>query len=130
MSYNVLLVDDSSVVRKVLKKTFALSGVAVGSLVEAENGKVALDKLKEGWFDVVFLDINMPVMNGIEFVRSIRSSEDYRNLPVVIVSTEGAQERIDELRAAGVQHYLRKPVSPEQLAATITEVFGELPKHD
>ena len=130
MSYNVLLVDDSSIVRKVLKKTFALAGVPIGTMVEAENGRIALDKLKEGWIDVVFLDINMPVMNGIEFVRTIRATDDYKNLPVVIVSTEGAQDRIDELKAAGIRHYLRKPVSPEQLAETIEEVLGEIPSHE
>jgi len=130
MSYNVLLVDDSSVVRKVLKKTFALAGVPIGKLVEAENGRVGLDRLGEGWIDVVFLDINMPVMNGIEFVRAVRASEEHRHLPIVIVSTEGAQDRIDELRAAGVKHYLRKPVTPEQLAEAIQEVLGGLPSHE
>lgn len=128
MAYNVLLVDDSSIVRKVLKKTFGLAGVDVGQIVEAENGRVALDKLKDNWIDVVFLDINMPVMNGMEFVREIRANEELKSMPIVVVSTEGAQDRIDELKNSGVKHYLRKPVTPEELAKTLKDVLGEMAK--
>ena len=124
MAYNVMLVDDSSIVRKVLKKTFSLSGVDVGQMLEAENGQVALDKLKDNWVDVVFLDINMPVMNGMEFVRAVRANPDLKDLPIVVVSTEGAQDRINELMNSGVKHYLRKPVTPEALAKTLADVLG------
>lgn len=123
MAYNILLVDDSSIIRKVLTKTISLAGVDVGQLLEAGDGKQALEKLEGAWVDVVFLDINMPVMNGIEFARVVRGKEEYKSLPIVVVSTEGAQDRIDELTSLGIKHYLRKPVTPEALAKTVKEVL-------
>lgn len=126
MSYNVLIVDDSNIVRKVLIKTFGMTDIKVGQFLEAENGQVALKLLASNWIDIVFLDINMPVMNGMEFMREIRSSNDHAGLPVIIVSTEGSKERREELLQLGISAYLRKPVTPEALVENLTQVFGRL----
>lgn len=124
MAYNVLIVDDSSIVRKVLMKTFEMTDIPVNSFHQAENGKLALDLLTKNWIDVIFLDINMPVMNGMEFMENLRREEKFKDTPVIVVSTEGSKERKEELMKAGVRAYLRKPVTPESLVETINTVLG------
>ena len=125
MSYNLLIVDDSSIIRKSIKKTLALTDVDLGEIIEAENGQVALDKLKDNWVDLIFLDINMPVMNGIEFVEALRKDNELKNTPVVIISTEGSQERIQRLMELEVKDYLRKPVTPEAVCESIESILGD-----
>jgi len=127
MGYNVLIVDDSSIVRKVLMKTFEMTEIPVNSFHQAENGQVGLNLLRANWIDVVFLDINMPVMNGLEFMKHIHGDEQLKGTPVIVVSTEGSEERKVALHDLGIRAYLRKPVSPECLVETITRIFGEIP---
>ncbi|MBX7136911.1 MAG: response regulator [Oligoflexia bacterium] len=129
MGYNVLIVDDSSVVRKVLIKTFGMTDIEVNTFHQASNGKEALELLKSNWVDLVFLDINMPVMNGMEFMKQLKSDPQIADTPVVVVSTEGSKERIDELYASGIKAFLRKPTTPESLVDTIVKVLGEI-KHE
>ena len=102
MSYRFLVIDDSSVVRKALRKTLAMTDIEMSDLLEAENGQLGLSIVEKEWVDLVFLDINMPVMNGVEFLRELRKSPDYSEMPVVIVSTEGSSERIKELEELGI----------------------------
>lgn len=125
MAYRFLIVDDSSIVRKVVTKTIGLANIPVEHLLEAENGAQALEILKETWVDLVFLDINMPVMNGMEFMEELRRSPDLQDTPVVVVSTEGSTERRRRLDELQVKAYLRKPVTPELLAETVTSVLGK-----
>lgn len=127
MGYNVLIVDDSAIVRKVLMKTFGMTKIEVNTFHQAENGKAALEILKQTWVDVIFLDINMPVMNGMEFVQRLRVDPTIADTPIIIVSTEGSQERREELERMGIKAYLRKPVTPETLVETVKNVFGSLP---
>jgi two-component system chemotaxis response regulator CheY len=124
MAYNFLLIDDSNIVRKVLIKTMGMTTLPIDQIIEAENGKVGFEKLEHQWIDMIFLDINMPVMNGIEFMEKLREHETYKTLPVVIVSTEGSQERIKRLEELGIKAYLRKPVTPEDLTTTIETLLG------
>jgi two-component system, chemotaxis family, chemotaxis protein CheY len=126
MSLNVLLVDDSSVVRKVMMRAFGMTNIPVKQFVEAQNGQIGLEKLKSEWIDIVFLDINMPVMNGMEFMQEMLKDENIKDTPVVVVSTEGSKERIDQLQIAGVKAYLRKPVTPEVLVETINNLLGDI----
>jgi two-component system, chemotaxis family, chemotaxis protein CheY len=124
MAYNVLIVDDSSVVRKSLIKTFGMTDLPIGNFYQAENGQVGLDLLRLHWIDIILLDINMPIMNGMEFMDNLVKDEHYSATPVVVFSTEGSKERIDELTKHGVRAYLRKPASPESLVETITSILG------
>ena len=124
MAYNVLIIDDSAIVRKVLIKTFGLSGIEVSNFIQAGNGKEGLQALQSNWVDVIFLDINMPVMNGMEFMRTMRQDPAFKDTPVIVVSTEGSQERIEELNNAGIKCFLRKPVTPEGLVETIQSLLG------
>ena len=126
MAYNLLVVDDSSIVRKVILRALGMTGLPTGQILEAENGKQALEALKSQWVDLIFLDINMPIMNGMEFMTALRADPDLKDLPVVIVSTEGSKERREALEKLGVKGYLRKPATPEQLTATITSLLGPI----
>ncbi|MCC6955030.1 MAG: response regulator [Deltaproteobacteria bacterium] len=124
MAYNILLVDDSSIIRKMLTKTLGLSGVPVKAVFEAENGQQALEVLDKTWIDVIFLDINMPVMNGIEFMHALRDHPEFIATPVIVISTEGSRVRKAELADMDVKAYLRKPVSPEQIADAVQTVLN------
>lgn len=125
MSLNILIVDDSVTVRAVIKKTLALAEIPHNELHEAENGQVALDKLKDAWIDLVFADINMPVMNGIEMVERMADDGMLESIPVIVVSTEGSKTRIEELKQKGISAYIRKPFTPETLKAVVNDVLGD-----
>lgn len=124
MAYNILIVDDSALTRTVMERTVRMCGVEINEIRAAENGQAALKALEDFWPDMVFCDINMPVMDGLKFVEEIQKSDEWRDLPVVIVSTEGSETRIEELRRNGVQGYIRKPFAPEDVAAMIQQVLG------
>ncbi len=125
MSYSILLVDDSSIVRKAFKKVLAMTSLDVSNIYEAEHGQQALKVLGENWVDLVFLDINMPVMNGIEFLKNLRADTILSSTPVIVISTEGSDDRMQQLQEMQVKDYLRKPVTPEELVAAVTDVLGE-----
>jgi two-component system chemotaxis response regulator CheY len=125
MAYNILIVDDSAIVRKSLMKTFGMTSIEVGNFYQAANGKEGLEWLDKQWVDLVILDINMPIMNGMDFMKHVHNEGKHLDVPVVVVSTEGSQERISELSSLGVKAYLRKPVSPEDLAHTFTKILGD-----
>ena len=125
MSFNFLIVDDSSIVRKVVKKTLGMTSIPVGTVTEAEHGQQALELLKNSWVDLVFLDINMPVMNGMEFMEKLRADPDLKDTKVVIVSTEGSKERRDRLEQLNIIDYLRKPVTPESLTESVAKALGK-----
>ena len=125
MSYNILIVDDSKTIRSVIKKTLDIADVPVGDLYEAENGKEALDVMNSNWIDLIFADINMPVMTGIEMIKKMSEDNTLDKTPVIIVSTEGSKTRIDNLLELGVRAYLRKPINPEELRNIVKEVMGD-----
>jgi two-component system, chemotaxis family, chemotaxis protein CheY len=124
MAYNILIVDDSAIIRAAVKKTLAIAGIEIGELYEAENGKIALEKLEAGWVDLVLADINMPVMNGVELVDNMVASGQIETTPVIIISTERSETRIQELKAKGVSAYLNKPFTPENVRTVIDDVLG------
>jgi two-component system chemotaxis response regulator CheY len=125
MSYNILIVDDSKTIRSVIKKTLDIADVPVGDLYEAENGKEALEVMNSNWIDLIFADINMPVMTGIEMIKKMSEDNILDKTPVIIVSTEGSKTRIDDLLKLGVRAYLKKPINPEELRNIVNEVMGD-----
>ena len=127
MGYQLLIVDDSSIVRKVLRKALGLTALPIGEIIEAENGADALGVLAKQKIDLIFLDINMPVMNGIEFMEKLRQSPRFGTTPVIVVSTEGSSERKEMLLSHDVKAYLRKPVTPEKLTEIVGSILGEQP---
>ncbi|MEA3221965.1 MAG: response regulator [Thermodesulfobacteriota bacterium] len=125
MAYNILVVDDSEIIRKVLIKTLLLAKVSVGELYEAANGKEALEILGDSWIDLVFADINMPVMNGVEMIEMMSKDGLLDKIPVVVISTESSSTRINELKIKGVRAYIQKPFTPEMVKKVVNDVMGE-----
>jgi len=126
MSFSVLIVDDSLPMRKVIKKTFQAAGYGNVNFLEAEDGQKALDQLKDNWVDIVVSDYNMPVMNGLELIKAIKEDDRFDQVPVVIISTEGSQEKMDQFIAQGASGYIKKPFAPEQLRDVLVDLFGEI----
>lgn len=124
MAYNILIVDDSALTRTVMERTVRMCGVEISEIRAAGHGKEALEVLESFWPDIVFCDINMPVMDGLQFVLALKGSTEWNDLPVVIVSTEGSETRMEELRRNGVQGYIRKPFAPEDVAEMIQQILG------
>lgn len=125
MGYNVLIVDDSASMRKIVRKVLAASGFDVANLVEAGNGREALRALRDHPIDLVLTDINMPVMNGVEFLRTIRQHNAWRDLPVIMITTEGREDFLKKAFDLGAKGYLRKPFRPEAIRSILAEVMGE-----
>jgi two-component system chemotaxis response regulator CheY len=123
MAYNILIVDDSATIRAVIKRTIGMAGVSTGKLFEAANGKLALEVLKSNPVDVVFADLNMPEMGGVELTSNIRGNPAWNKLPVVIVSSESMEKRIAILQAQGISGYIHKPFTPEQIRNVIEQVL-------
>ncbi len=115
MACNILVVDDSAIVRTVIQRAIQLSGVAVGEIHQAANGQEALDKLATTDIHVIFADINMPVMDGVEMVEQMNQRGLVQDIPVVIVSTDRSEVRMQQLKARGVRDYLNKPFTPEAI---------------
>lgn len=119
----ILVVDDSAVMRKMIIKTINLCGLDVTDIFEAGNGEEGLDVLRKRKIDLLFADVNMPVMDGLQMLSEVRKREVIKNLPVLIVSTESHKERILEIERqdAGFVH---KPFTPEILREKILETVN------
>ncbi|MBN2008493.1 response regulator [candidate division KSB1 bacterium] len=125
MALNVLVVDDSSVMRSMIIKTLRLCGVDLSEVHEASNGQEGLAILRDHWVDLALIDINMPVMNGEQMIEHIKSNPDTEDLAVIVVSTESSETRIDKLLDKGVQ-FIHKPFTPETLREIILTTVGGL----
>lgn len=115
----VLTVDDSRTILAMLHHTLANAGFEV---LQAENGQIGLDILGREEVDVVITDINMPVMDGIEFIKRVRATGKHQSLPILILTTETSQDKRDQGRAAGGTGWIVKPFDPEKLISVINKV--------
>lgn len=125
MAFNVLIVDDSSSMRSVIKKTIKVSGFKVGEYWEASDGREALEILDKEWVDLVLTDINMPNMNGLELVAEMKKSLDLSSIPVVMVTTEGSKTSIRTSMELGAKGYIKKPFLPKDIKNTLNRIMGE-----
>lgn len=127
MAYNLMIVDDSPSMRGVIRKIIGMSGTDVGQFIEAEHGADALEKLQGNWVDLVITDLYMPVMDGFEFVRRLKQDPMFHDIPVLVVSTESRQARLDEINAMGVAGFIHKPFRPETVRDQIIGCLGVTP---
>jgi two-component system chemotaxis response regulator CheY len=125
MSFSILVVDDSPLIRKMMKRSLGLSALDVGMVFEATNGAEALAVLQKEWVDVVLADIHMPVMSGTELIETMSKDEMLKHIPVVVVSAERSQPAIAHLKTLGICAHLTKPFTPEEVMATVTTVLNE-----
>jgi two-component system, chemotaxis family, chemotaxis protein CheY len=119
----VLIVDDSSVMRKIVQRSLRLAGLEIETVLEADNGEQALTMVQQNTVDMVFSDINMPKMDGLEFVRQLQSLEAAKGIPIVMITTEGSQSRVVEALSLGARGYIRKPFTPDQMKERIAPLL-------
>ena len=109
----ILIVDDSSTMRRIIINT--LNKIGYSDYVEASNGREAVDKLADGSIGLVITDWNMPEMSGLDLVKAVRANDQTRHIPLLMVTTNAAQEHIDQAIEAGVTNYLSKPFTPDTI---------------
>jgi len=110
-----LIVDDSSVMRKIVERALRQAGLSLNKVHEASSGVEALDLLKSERVQLILSDINMPMMDGLEFLRQLRAQQLAPDVPVVMITTESSEEHVREAILAGAQGYIRKPFTAEQV---------------
>jgi two-component system chemotaxis response regulator CheY len=120
----VLIVDDSSVMRKIVERALRQAGLELTEVLEASNGAEALTQVQKGGLDMILSDINMPVMDGLEFLKSLARVEAAKGVPVIMITTEGSEARVVEALSAGAKGYLRKPFTPEQVKERVAPLLG------
>jgi two-component system, chemotaxis family, chemotaxis protein CheY len=122
-----LIVDDSSVMRKIVERSLRLAGLDLENVVEAGNGAEALGVLRENVVDLILCDINMPVMDGLEFVRQLATVESAKGVPVVMITTEGSESHVVQALSCGARGYIRKPFTPDQVKEHVLPVLVPKP---
>jgi len=118
----VLIVDDSPILRRAVRRAVVQAGVGEDAIREASNGAEALAVVEALDIGLVLLDLHMPVMDGVQFLRELRDRGNPRAIDVVIVSTESNQERLAEVRSLGAREVLRKPFEPEQIRDYVRKI--------
>jgi two-component system chemotaxis response regulator CheY len=117
---NLMIVDDSATMRKIIMRTVRMSGLEIGNTDEAGNGAQALEKLKEKEVDIMLCDINMPEMSGEELVKKARELPNCENTTIIMVSTESSENTINSLMENGANGYITKPFTPENFKEKLT----------
>src|ERR1041385_5727978 len=112
-SVRALIVDDSSVMRKIVERSLRQAGINLTHVLEAANGAEALGVLKENSVDLILCDINMPVMDGLEFIKQLSGVENAKLVPVVMITTEGSEQHVVQALSCGARGYIRKPFTAE-----------------
>ena len=120
----VLIVDDSSVMRKIVERSLRQADIKLAEVVEAGNGMEALAALNEKKVDLILCDINMPVMDGLEFVKLLPNVANAKGVPVVMITTEGSEGHVVKALSAGARGYIRKPFTPDQVKDHILPVLA------
>lgn len=123
MAFRVLIVDDSPAMRTFIRRILLLSGMEVSEYLEASDGDEALRLLDREWVDVILTDINMPGMDGEQFVRRLEADDLLKSVPVLVVSTDGTEARMHQMIAMGARGYVKKPFLPETLREEMQRVL-------
>lgn len=122
--YNILIVDDSSTIRKIIIRCISHTQIAVGTLFEAADGEEALAILKEQTIHLVMTDINMPKMNGLELLSRLKAEDQWKNVPVLLITTEGRVDTVLEAANKGAAGYVKKPFTAGDIQAKIEPLLA------
>jgi len=117
---NILIVDDSAAIRKVLIRVLRQTELPLGDIREASDGQEAIEKLEEASAGLILSDINMPNMDGLQLLSRIRSEKRWKHIPVIMITTEGSKSSVLQAVELGAQGYVRKPFTAEQIKDKIT----------
>jgi two-component system, chemotaxis family, chemotaxis protein CheY len=124
MPIRALIVDDSSVMRKIVERSLRQAGIDLNQVFQAGNGAEALAVLKDNRVDLILCDINMPVMDGLEFIKQLPGIENAKDVPVVMITTEGSESHVVQALSCGARGYIRKPFTPEQVKEHVVPVLA------
>ena len=119
-----LIVDDSSVMRKIVERSLRQAGVHLTKVLEAGNGAEALAILQESQVDLILCDINMPIMDGLEFVKQLAGISNGTGVPVVMITTEGSESHVVQALSCGARGYIRKPFTTDQVKEHVLPVLA------
>src|ERR1051326_573862 len=123
MDPDVLVVDDSAAIRKILNRVLRQTGMAIGTIYEAGDGQEALTLMKGQRVNLVLSDINMPKMDGLQLLAALKTSDEWRNIPVVIITTEGGETKVAEAVRLGAAGYVRKPFTADQIKEKLVGIL-------
>jgi two-component system chemotaxis response regulator CheY len=122
-----LIVDDSSVMRKIVERSLRQAGIELQEVFEAGNGAEALQSLNDHPVDLVLCDINMPVMDGLEFVRRAATIDSAKGVPIIMITTEGSESHVVQALLAGARGYILKPFTAEQVKEQVLPILEKKP---
>jgi two-component system chemotaxis response regulator CheY len=123
MEPDVLVVDDSAAIRKILQRVLRQTGMAIRTIHEAGDGEEALEILKVHQPALVLTDINMPKMDGLQFLAALKGSDQWRSIPVVMITTEGGEAKVGEAVKLGAAGYVRKPFTADQIKEKLAGIL-------
>jgi two-component system chemotaxis response regulator CheY len=123
MESDVLVVDDSAAIRKILQRVLRQTGMSIRTIYEAGDGQQALEVLKAQKIALVLSDINMPTMDGLQLLASVRTSAQWRHIPVVMITTEGGEAKVGEAVRLGAAGYVRKPFTADQIKEKLAGIL-------
>ncbi|MGD0179303.1 MAG: response regulator [Terriglobales bacterium] len=124
MTIRALIIDDSSVMRKIVERSLRQAGIDLAPVLEAGNGAEALVVLQENQVDLILCDVNMPVMDGLEFIKQLPGVPNAKDVPVVMITTEGSESHVVQALSSGARGYIRKPFTPEQVREHVVPVLA------
>jgi two-component system chemotaxis response regulator CheY len=123
MESDVLVVDDSAAIRKILQRVLRQTGMAIRTIHEAGDGQEALDLLNSHRVQLVLTDINMPKMDGLQLLAAMKASDRWRDVPVVMITTEGGEIKVGEAVKLGAAGYVRKPFTADQIKEKLAGIL-------
>jgi len=130
MSFNILIADDSSSLRKVLIKTIKMCNIGQTDFFQANNGAEALETLKKEWIDIVLTDLNMPIMDGYTFIAQVRKNEMFQSIPIVVVTSETREKELSAIKDTDTQGIITKPFQPEEIKRMLFQLLNVEENYD
>jgi two-component system, chemotaxis family, chemotaxis protein CheY len=127
MESDVLIVDDSAAIRKILQPVLRQTGMAIRTIHEAGDGQEALDLLKSRPVNLVLSDINMPKMDGLQLLGAMKAASEWQSIPVVMITTEGGESKVGEAVRLGAAGYVRKPFTADQIKEKLVGILEPAP---
>jgi len=123
MDSDVLVVDDSAAIRKILQRVLRQTGMAIRTIHEAGDGQQALEVLESNSVHLILTDINMPKMDGLQLLAALKAGANWRNIPVVMITTEGGEAKVAEAVRLGAAGYVRKPFTADQIKEKLVGIL-------